>query len=82
MRHSGFDFDYTLVALEPSINNYTREEIEVKFILDCLFAESKNHRTSEVHNIMAMSVLEFISKIPGQSDLCPTPVYRDRIGKI
>ena len=47
------------------INNYTREEIEVESILDCLYAESKNQRTSETHNIMATSVLEFISKIPG-----------------
>ena len=47
------------------IDSYTREEIEVKFILDCLYAESKNQRTTEAHNIMAMSVLEFISKIPG-----------------
>ena len=47
------------------IDNYTREEIEVEFILNCLYAESRNQRTQEAHNIMATSVLEFISKIPG-----------------
>ena len=62
------------------INNYTREEIKVKFILDCLYAESKNQRTSEAH-IMTTSVPKFISEIPGHSDLYTTPVYRDRIGK-
>ena len=46
-------------------DSYTREEIKFKFILNCLYAESKNQRTTEAHNIMAMSVLEFISKIPG-----------------
>ena len=64
------------------IDNYTREEIEVEFILDCLYVRSKNQRTTEAHNIMAMSVLEFISKIPVRSDLYTTSVSRDRIGKI
>ena len=45
------------------IDSYTREEIEVEFILDCMFAKSKNQRTTEAHDIMATSVLEFISKI-------------------
>ena len=53
------------------INSYPREEIEVEFILNCLYAESKNKITGEAHNIMAMSVLEFILKIPGQSDITP-----------
>ena len=47
------------------MDSYTREEIEVEFVLDCLYAESKNQRTTEAHNIMAVSVLEFISGIPG-----------------
>ena len=64
------------------IDSYTREEIKVEFILDCLYAESKNQRTTEAHNIMAMSVLEFISKIPGQSDIYTTPVFRSRLGRI
>ena len=64
------------------IDNYTREEIKVEFILDCLYAKNKNQRTTEAYNIIAMSVLEFISKIPGQSELYTIPVYRDRISKI
>ena len=64
------------------IDSYTREEIKVELILNCLYAESKNQRTTEAHNIMAMSVLEFISKIPGQSDMYMTPVFRSRLGKL
>ena len=61
------------------VDSYTQEEIKVIFILDCLFAESKNQRSTEAHDIMATSVLEFISKISGQSDLYTTPVFRDRL---
>ena len=63
------------------IDDYTREKIEVEFILNCLCAESKNQKTLEAHNIMTTSVLEFISKIPGQSDEYTTPVFRDRIDR-
>ena len=62
--------------------NYTQEEIQVEFILNCLFAESKNLRSTEAHDIMATSVLKFISKISGQSDLYTTPVFRNRLGWI
>ena len=37
------------------VGSYTGEEIKVKFILDCLYAESKNQRTAEAHDIMAIS---------------------------
>ena len=47
------------------VDSYTQEEIKVEFILDCLFAKSKNQRSTEAHNIMAMSDLEFISQISG-----------------
>ena len=60
------------------IDSYTREEIKVEFILNCLSAKSKNQRTTEAHDIMATSVLEFISKIPGQSDLYTSPVFRSK----
>ena len=59
-----------------------KRSIEVKFTLNCLFVESKNQRSTEAHNIMATSVLEFISKVSGQSDLYTTPVLRDRLGWI
>ena len=64
------------------IDSYTREEIKVEFILNCMYAESKNKRTTEAHNIMATSVLEFISKISGQSDMYTTTVFRSRLGQI
>ena len=64
------------------VDYYTQEEIKVKFILDCLFAESKNQRHTEAHNIMATSVLEFISKISGQSDLYTTPLFWARLAWI
>ena len=106
------------------INSYTREEIEVEFILNCLcapsgvgafrtggltnnflislkaFSASSIHlnflvffcksliginnlrRTTEAHNIMATSVLEFISKISGRSDMYTTPGFRSRLGQL
>ena len=63
------------------VDSYIQEETEVEFILNCLFAESKNQRSTEAHD-MATSVLKFISKISGQSDLYTTPVFRDRLGWI
>ena len=47
------------------VDYYTQEEIEVEFILDCLFAESRNQRSTEAHDIMSTSVLEFMSMISG-----------------
>ena len=44
------------------VDNYTREEIKVEFILDCLFAGSKNQKSTEAHDTMVMSLLELISK--------------------
>ena len=64
------------------VDYYTQEEIKVEFILDCLFAESRNQRSSEACDIMAKSVLEFISKISGRSDLYTTPVFWGRLGWI
>ena len=64
------------------VDYYTQEEIKVEFILDCLFAINKNQRFTGSHDIMVMSVLEFISKISSQSDLYTTPVFRDRLGWI
>ena len=64
------------------IDSYTREEIKFEFILNCMNAKSKNKRTTEAHDIIAMSVLKFISKISGQSDMYTTPVFRSRLGLI
>ena len=35
------------------IDSYTREEIKVEFIFNCLYAKSKNLRITEAHDIMA-----------------------------
>ena len=58
---------------------YTREEIEVEYILDCLFAESKIQKTPEVYNILANSILEFIWKISDWSDLYTTKTYWQKL---
>ena len=47
-----------------------------------MFAESRNQRSTEAHDIMVTSVLEFISKISGQSDLYTTQVLWGRLGWI
>ena len=64
------------------VDYYTHEEIKVEFILNCLFAESRNQRSTKACDIMATSVLEFISKISGQSDLYTTQVFWGRLGWI
>ena len=50
---------------EDLVDSYTQEEIEVEFMLDCLFAKSGSQRLTEAHGVMAMSVLKFISKMSG-----------------
>ena len=46
----------------------TREEIEVEYILDCLYAELKVQSLPDVQDVLANSVLEFIWKIGDHSD--------------
>ena len=38
--------------------------------------KSKNQRTTDAHNIMVVSIIEFISGIPGQSEEYMTPVFQ------
>ena len=64
------------------VDYYTREEIKVKFILDCLFAESRIQRSTEASDIMVTSVLEFISNISGRSDMYTKRVFQSRPGWI
>ena len=40
------------------VNTYTREQIEVEYILDCLFTKSKIQKSPDAHNILANSILE------------------------
>ena len=61
------------------VNTFTREEIEVKFILNCLFAESQIQRTPDALNIMANSVLKFIWKIGEQSVYYTTVHYQQKL---
>ena len=54
------------------IDTYTREEIKVQYILDCLYAELKVQSLPDVQDVLANSVLEFIWKIGDCSDLYAT----------
>ena len=42
---------------------YTQEEIEVEYILDSLYAELQQQPSTDVQNVLANSVLEFIWRI-------------------
>ena len=66
-----FDLGIILISL--------REEIEVEFILDCLYAKNKTQKTTDALNIMANSVLEFIWKIGDQSTLYTTDSYQQKL---
>ena len=61
------------------VNSFTREEIEVEFILNCLFTESQIQKTPDSLNIMANSVLEFIWKIGEQSVYYTTVHYQEKL---
>ena len=61
------------------VDSFTREEIEVEFILNCLFAESQIQNTPDALNIMANSVLEFIWKIGERSAFYTTVHYRQKL---
>ena len=58
------------------VNMYTREGIEVEYILNCLFTESKVQKTLKAQNMLANSILEFIRKISDWSNLYTTEMYR------
>ena len=49
------------------VDLYTREEIEVEYVLDCFYAEYHIQRTPDAYNILANSILKFIWKIAGRS---------------
>ena len=58
------------------IDTYTREEIKVEYILDCLYAELKVQSLPDIQDVLANSVLEFIWKIGNRSNLYTTETYR------
>ena len=61
------------------VNLFTREEIEVEFILNCLFAESQIQNIPDALNIMANSVLKFIWKIGEQSVFYTNVCYQQKL---
>ena len=56
--------------------------LEKRFILilNCLFADSRNQRSRDACDTLVTSVLKFISKISGRSDLYTTTVFCGRLG--
>ena len=61
------------------VDLFTREEIEVEFILDCLFAESQIQKTTDALNIIANSVLEFFWKIGEWSEYYTTVCHWQKL---
>ena len=61
------------------VDSFTREEIEVEFILDYLFTESQVQKTMDALNIMENSALEFIWKIGDQSMHYTTDSYQQKL---
>ena len=58
------------------IDNYTREEIKTKYILNCLHTELLVQSSSNAQNALATSVLEFIWKIGNRSNAYTTEAYQ------
>ena len=58
---------------------YTREEIEVEYILDCLYAKLQVQLSTDLQNVLANSILEFIWKIADCSSLYTTEMYRRKL---
>ena len=61
------------------LDNYTREEIETKYILDCLHAELQVQTTPDVQDVLATSILEFLWKIGNHSDAYTTEAYQKKL---
>ena len=61
------------------INTYTREEIEVEYILDCLYAELWVQSSPDVQDVLANSMLGCIWKIGNCSSLYTTETYRNKL---
>ena len=63
------------------VDLYTREEIEVEYVLDCFYAKCCIQRTSNAHNILANSILKFIWKIAGRSTEYTTLNFWNKLKK-
>ena len=58
---------------------YTREEVKVKYILDSLYAELRQQPSTDVQNILANTILEFIWRIADCSTHDTTDAYRRKL---
>ena len=61
------------------LNNYSREEIETEYILDCLYAELQVQNVPDVQDVLTSSMLEFTWKIGNRSDAYTTEAYRKKL---
>ena len=58
---------------------YTWEEIEVKYILDSLYAELQQQPSTDMQNVLANSILEFIWRIADHSIRCTMDAYQRKL---
>ena len=58
---------------------YTQEEVEVEYILDSLYAELWQQPSTDVQNVLANSVLEFIWRIADHSIHYTTDAYQRKL---
>ena len=72
----------SLTDLVNLLSNYTREEIETEYILDCLYAELQVQDEPDIQDVLTVSVLEFIWKILNRSEAYTTEVYRQKLDMV
>ena len=58
---------------------FTREEVEVKYILDSLYAKLQLQPSTDIQNVLANSILEFIWKIADRSIRYTTDAYQRKL---
>ena len=58
---------------------YTREEVEVEYILNSLYAELQQQPSTDIQNVLANSVLEFIWKIANHGIWYTTDAYQRKL---
>ena len=61
------------------LSNYTREEIETEYILNCLYTELQVQGELDIQDTLAASVMEFIWKIRNRSEAYTTDAYRRKL---
>ena len=58
---------------------YMREEVELEYILDCLYPKLQIQLSTNVQNVQANSIFEFIWKIADCSIWYTTEMYRRKL---